>query len=58
MEREVEEKKDYSERIAKVKAQLAAAGYEHREGNRYSRIERNGKEYEVCLDAYGQIWTY
>ena len=58
MEREVEEKKDYSERIAKVKAELAAAGYEHRGNGRYSRVERNGQVYDLVLDAQGQLWTY
>ena len=50
-------KKNYDERKQEVETQLRAAGYEPCGDNRYSRIEASGKEYVVCIDERGQLWT-
>ena len=51
-------KKTDAERRKEVEKQLEAAGYKPCGENRYSRVERSGKVYEICLDEHGQIWTY
>ena len=56
MEREAE-KMTYEERKQRVEAELAAVGYKPCGENRYSRVEANGKEYHVCIDERGQLWT-
>ena len=57
MEREAE-KMTYEERKQRVEAELAAVGYKPCGENRYSRVEANGKVYQVCIDERGQLWTF